>query len=212
MEEEVTVAENTSRFVVDAERRTYRALYQDGLDEIAGGAGFLLLALGFWAPAGYRLLMWVAVLLAVIVLTRALGAVKRRLTDRGSGFVRSAPMSIDQWKRLLRAGAIGGAVLGGLYSGVLKDAFPWLPAPWVLMPYAVFIGVFLYRARKTQLARYYALAVVPVVAALASLPVDGAVRGDIVVLNAAVGVGLLVSGGYALHACLRTDPSASRWR
>ena len=188
--------------IAEVERRAYRALYQDGIDELRDGASGLLFALGLSAPAGYRLALWSVVGLALFGLYRGLATAKRRLTDRRTGFVRPAggpglPKRIYWWLG-------GGAAFLTAIFAVIEDAEKVsLPTFSELWPYTLLIGGFLWRARATRFARYYLLAVVPFLAAVVSWPIGDDLWADIALLCAITGAASLFSGSIALLTYLR---------
>ncbi len=179
-------------------RRACRARYQDGIDELRDGASGPLVALGSAAPAGYRLAARSAVGLAIFGLHLGLILAKRRLTDPRTGFERPAagsghPTRLSWWlaDRVALLGALFAAV-----EDVAKRSRP-LPSLGELWSCILLLAGVLWRARSAGLVHYYVLAAMPVVAAVVAWPV-----GDDLWAN----IALLVTGGFALHRCLREHP------
>lgn len=189
-----------------AERRTWRAFFEDGLDDAFLGVMLLLVALGAAAPSGWRPVVWFGIVVGVVGLARAHKAAKRTVIRPGTGFVRPPkPRAVFTKNRLLLL-VVGGYAVAGLIA-LIQVGNPSLPPLFPLIPFAMWAIIFLARAWKTGYARYYALTVVPGIAAALAWPVEAKSWRDIAVLFGAVGLGLAASGAWALRQYLRRYPS-----
>lgn len=191
-----------------AERRSFRALYQDGFDELRDGTVGLLAAVGLAAPAAYRLGLWPAVAVALFAVFRGFAIAKRRFIDRRTGFVRPAsdntllPGGLHWW-------FAGGGALLALLLWVIESATRLsMPSYSEVLPYALFIVGFGWRARSTDLARYYLLAMVPLLAAVIAWSIEADSWDNLAILFAITGAASLLTGAFALRQYLLMHPSA----
>lgn len=99
----------------------------------------------------------------------------------------------------------GGYAVTGLVA-LIQISGEARPSLFPLVPFAMWVVVFLFRGWKTGYAHFYALAVVPGIVAAIAWPIeDGSLR-DLRVLFGAVGFGLAVTGGWTLRRFLRSHP------
>lgn len=201
------MAASNIEVLASAERRIWRAMFEDGVADVLLGIMLLLVAGGFWAPSGFRLPVWAGVIVAVLALDRAGKAAKRKLVVPRTGFVRPPrPKTFFTRKRLLLL-VTGSYALTGLIA-LIQLGNPALPSLFPLMPFAMWVAVFLLRAWKTVYARYCALAVALGIAAAIAWPVEEGSWREAPVLFSSVGVGLVVGGIWTLRGYLRLHPLA----
>jgi hypothetical protein len=147
-------------------QRTHRYWYEDGLNEIATGCmfvscGILLLVMGS-VPPGSPLAPIVAIGFVILVafgglaVSRAVKAVKNRVTYPRTGYVSYRRPESNRRRRIIAAGVgIALAVLGIVLSKV--HALAWLVS--IPMVQGLIIGAgLLYMGHRLGLARFYALA------------------------------------------------------
>ena len=100
---------------------------------------------------------------------------------------------------------VGSYAVTGLIP-LIQSRNPSLPSLFPLVPFAMWVIVFLGRAWKTGHGRYYALSVVPGIAAAAAWPIEEGSLRDLPVPFGAIGLGLAASGAWAPRHYLRTNP------
>ncbi len=188
----------------EAERRTWRVWFADGLPDFIAGGTELVAGLLFLAPLPFPMAMVGLILIGNLAARRILPAAKRRFTDRTAGYVRP----LEAWRehgygRRIQAVGIIAAVVGGL-SSVADTAFPNRPA---LLPYLIYIlvtGGAVQQVRQTGLTRYAWLAIVAVLAAIVAPPGEPVDRYAWGVLFGAIGAAHLAVAAYTRWSYLRT--------
>lgn len=188
-------------------KRTYRYFYDDGLAELAVGLLFTLLGLVLfgWNSLGSTQWVTLAVVAATVLLvltapflvTRAVRAVKARLTYPRTGYVAYRPgePSVARW--LLMAAAVTLIVIAWVVPELNQMSF----AVGVFL--ALILGLMGYRV---GLRRFYLVAIAAEMTGTLAAALDvGEVIGTAVTF-AVTGLLLLLSGGVTLLLYLRQHP------
>lgn len=186
------------------ERCAARTWFADGLPELGCGTALLTAAAGL-ALASRAPYLLAALPIVLIVgsrfFTRIFFWAKSRLADPRTGYMRWRQPT--GWRRYAPA-AVG--VVFAMLLGQLEDVYaelgPWIPSIIFLTVSMGFAGI----AFQTRLARFYALALVPVAAALAVRLVGLDEVSTWSALFALTGVPTVASGAAALRAYLRAHP------
>jgi hypothetical protein len=197
----------------DAQKRTRRYWYEDGLSELASGVVICLMALVnlsialFAPPAWQGRLSAIGLPLIVIggvILSRLLvERLKERLTYPRTGYL-SYPRPKPS-RRFLAAGiAIGVALIVTITNTLLSAAQTerLIPALTGLISALLILWI----GMQAGLVRFYGLAVWQFAFGLLGSRLNLPAPYDLVLFFGALGVGLLISGGVTLLRYLRTNP------
>ena len=209
-------AEDVDAQIRDAQLRTRRHWYQDGLSELFVGMVFVAISLYFAAQAalagaarqpGAFVTVLINLLLPVIVIAGALagryvtGRAKERLVYPRTGFVRfPQTRHVPKWL----AGAIAG-VISGLTVALVRRApgvEAWLPAMqgFLLGVGAMWLARYSGTPRFTALGLVWALTGVIVSLFHSTSAIDGALVFGV------VGLTMLASGAVVFRRFLREAP------
>ena len=191
------------------ERSTYRYWYTDGLAEISTGCVFGLLGIFFLAQGlapGGPLAMLSAVILPLIMIVGSLLA--RRLVNEGKNrltYPRTGYVSYHRQPRRSRWQTAVVAIFVAALAVIVVQRIS-LSLSWVLLAEGAIIGAGLaYPGYRFGLQRFYALAILSVVAAAgAAQNTQDANLGNAIYFGA-VAVGLLISGVLTLIGYLRSN-------
>jgi hypothetical protein len=197
----------------DAELRTRRHWYEDGLAELMIGTLFVVVALFFLAQdllgrgvagsrvaASLNLVLMFVVVVACFLGRRFIGRAKERWVYPRTGFVRYARRRSQRWV----AGLLGGAI--GAMSVALIERAPGAEA-WIPAAVGLLIGGFLaWQGRFAGVARLSSLGLVAVAAGLAVSLLNVPSNQSAAAFFGALGAALALSGSITFARFARQAP------